>query len=62
MEIRCPKCGGPPIEHFSPAELKKAQENNKQLKLHCFNCGDKVDNWTLSRQGMEEALSLSSHG
>lgn len=58
MSIRCPKCGRPPTEHFSPAELKKALENNEELTLHCINCDPY--SWTLSGRGIEEALSLSS--
>lgn len=61
MSLRCPKCGRPPIEHFSPAELKNALENNEEVKLHCFNCGNNVENWTLSAEGIKEALTLSSH-
>jgi hypothetical protein len=57
MSIRCPKCEGLPIEHFSPAELKKALENNEELTLHCFNCSN---SWPLSGKGIEDALSLSS--
>lgn len=54
--IRCPSCGGIPIEHFTPAEPKKAKENNEVLQLHCSNC---EHNWPISGEGIDEALSLS---
>jgi hypothetical protein len=55
MPIDCPKCEGRPIEHFSPAQLNKALENNEVLTLHCFNCDH---SWPLSGTGIEDALSL----